>query len=382
MEGTKIEVTVQSLEGVMFDDHMLPMGRGGRPAELSVTVTFSGSAEDMEVGSSTLCMKSGALMIESEPIDTLEELPLMVEWEEKRVQGQKRGLPHLTMRLPCRDPGLPSAPLVQANRGSRLVKELPSIDEIDTHSTVTDVTASTCGTGHPSLSSSSSSGSRSSRMPVARSSSALWSNSGAAMPEIIELTTRIKVQGKDSLEDEKGTAYLVVFGHDPPGTYLMDLPIRQHQTRKKRAPVYISDNAMLRVRIRVYPRKRTAIQTADSVATNVPASSITEINMSRSMMAEQIVPLVERIRRNEEKARERREAQKRAMDIHVPAHGTEVGDDSSLFCNGPWDWDSVLETLASAVTTPCSGRSVCGGKGSVSVADSSIASRESMVTWK
>jgi hypothetical protein len=380
-DGTKIEVTVQSLQGVMLGNHMLPL------PEVTATVSFSGSAADMEVCSSTLCSLTGRLMIEAEPIcinrytsDSYRS-PLTVEWSQKTLD--KKGFsPHLTCQLPFRDPDLPKFPLSRSNRGSQIVKEFPSLDDSDTQSTATDGTESTCG----------STPRRRHGLPVeqtaispARSSSAVWS--GAAMPEIIELTTRFKVQGEEFTGSQKGVAFLVLFGHNDRGTYICDLPVRQSKEsyqQKTSYHVYLSEEARLRVKVKVTPQRRRPMVTDLVPSSSSSTSSQSgrgrgrEIVVSRSVLEEHIAPLVERIRKNEELAMEHRQKQKRAMDVHVPLqNGGPIEEENSLFCSGSWTWNTVLQTLTSAMAN-CDGGSVVGVALSGSSDASTIATGE---TW-
>jgi hypothetical protein len=366
---------------------MLPTGshdwRTALP-EVTATVIFSGSAANMEVSSSTLCSLTERLMIEAEPIriDSCRS-PLTVEWSQK-VLDKKGSLPHLTCQLPFRDPDLPKAPLSRSNRDSQIVKEFPSLDDLDetgTQSTVTDATESTCGSGSTPRRRLE----QTAISPARSTSSALWSSSGAAMPEIIELTTRLNVRGEDFTESQKGVAFLVVFGHNDRGSYICDLPVRQSKEsaqQKTSSHVYLSEEARLRVKVKVTPQRRrrpmvTDLVPSSSKSTSSQSSRGSENLVSRSVLEEQIAPLMERIRKNEELALEHREKLKRAMDVHVPLHnGVAIEEEKSPFCAGSWNWRNVLQTLASAVAH-CDGGSAVGVAFPGDSDASTIATRES-----
>lgn len=176
------------------------------------------------------------------------------------------------------------------------------------------------------------------------------------MPEIIELETRIRHGLPDSGSETTahGVSFLVLFGHDEQGTYTMDLPVRQLQRQPRRSLVDLSPHARLRVKVRVTPVEEVASMDMESSQSTNSQSAEPMALHSLSMLEEQIVPLIEQIRLNEKRAIEYKEVQKRAMEVFIPVKSSKDNDadvpaEDSLFCNGLWNWNRLIRTLASAI---------------------------------
>ena len=237
-EGTTIEVTIQSLNGVQINPSI-------DFSNITAMVTFTGSCSNMQVGSSTLCAKTGQLLIESAPLAVDTSGPISIataQWPEELYSPSRRP-PHLTVQVPHRDPNLPRAPLAKSNRGSKIVQkvlESPSAIRTPQHERTT-------------------------------SNTALWSEDEEVLPEIVELTVRV--------HDEQGMAYLVLFGHDNDhGTYIMDLPVRPLQT------VDLLRQARLRVHVKVFREHRDAMpRLASTTSFSSSEEGVTQSAMQKSM---------------------------------------------------------------------------------------------------
>eukprot|EP00545_Synedropsis_sp_CCMP1620_P009498 CAMPEP_0119028004 /NCGR_PEP_ID=MMETSP1176-20130426/38135_1 /TAXON_ID=265551 /ORGANISM="Synedropsis recta cf, Strain CCMP1620" /LENGTH=379 /DNA_ID=CAMNT_0006984047 /DNA_START=33 /DNA_END=1172 /DNA_ORIENTATION=+ len=274
-----VEITLQTLKGVSISNTYV------RLPKVTAAVAFSGSAEEMRVGSSFVCPKTGNLMVESHCANTLPRTsantqPLIAHWNQSTGgldvnEFEEDQHTHVSIYLPPRDPRLPSMPISGSNRDSKIVRNVsnedskPSVDESDVSSQMSEVDT---------------------RRDEERGGSVFWSQSevGAVMPEIVELNVSLKVDAdslhrqnqvvggssmiketpslldtSDSWDEEEphvesifevGVAYLVLFGNDG-GTTLMDLPIKK---RKRHFPqnILVSDDATLRIRVDVYPEGR------------------------------------------------------------------------------------------------------------------------------
>jgi hypothetical protein len=311
-----IEITIQSLKGVSFQlPSSLSSSSGGDTLsivhnmsipKITAAVAFSGSAANMQVGSSFLCPKTGNLMIESNvamalpnqmlssTTTTMTEplLPLMASWGmdtavdvasqlPRTDQPDDDYLPHVSIHLPPRDPRLPIMSISSWNRDSKIIA----------------TTDSSSRPSQPSLSpsdvSSSEESTRSENEKGDHTESVFWSQSGAGavMPEIVELSVSIQVDSEcktpvspksvsgskneentvSSLPDntltweeemtetdlfisryDVGMAYLVLFGNDE-GTTIMDLPVKQQNCSLRPKNIHVDPLASLCVRVAVYP---------------------------------------------------------------------------------------------------------------------------------
>jgi hypothetical protein len=337
----RIEVTIQSLHGIASNKSRDEWGRiNDSFPRVTATIAFSGSASDMQVGSSTLCGTTGQLVIESKAavIDTgalqsKHVSGLTAEWHEERSSANCG--PHLTVGLQECDPNACKIPLPSINRDSRVVKEYDS----------DSVSISTIDTPKHS--------------PQSRGGSAFWSNSGAAaLPEIVELFVSLKTQdGSTDGQVWQGIAHLVVFGHeDDQGTFSMELPIKKPShselsTPNEQPDIFLTSEARLRVEVKVFPNDDER-DTETNLSTPKIASSSSEshadVAYSRSMLDVQMEKLLEKIQKNEELAVEHVQNQKNAMDVNVPMEDDDH-DDHPALCNGLWSWDRLWRTLSVVV---------------------------------
>ena len=318
----RIEVRVQSLDGIWIDRE-----QDERPSFpwVTATVAFSGSASNMKVGSSSVCGITGQLLVESEPVAItssalLSANPrLAAHWLEEKKDGVTQ--PHMTMEISNRCSDGSKKSLQKGNRGAKLVKR--DLEITQTESTVTESTMST--SGHDTLDDDEECASR----------KAVWSESGATMPEIIEMYIRLRHDGDatDSLWD--GVAFLVVYGHEEDrGTHCIELPVQKtsfqssnnsivcsskastrHNTR-----MCLSDEARLTVQVKVVPCRPTpAGPVASSIVASNGRASATRLAVSQSTMEAELGPLLKKLRNNERLAKQMCENQKRAMDVSVPS---------------------------------------------------------------
>lgn len=326
----RVEVKVQSLSGILA-----ACGDSSDNEKwLTATVAFSGSAHNMQVGSSTLCGETGLLVVESEPVllsqDRNSGDPIEFTW--LSVDDQ----PHLTVT-----DVLTSAvktPLQKANRDSIIVQTQDILGASSNNPTKLEKS-------HRSDTSRLSTGA----LQSARSTScaAFWSD---ATPEILELTVHVG--------DNQGVAFLVFFGHeDDQGTCVMDLPIRRPATSSdSKMNSVFSDEARLRVQIKVVvPDKACALPPIASCSTGSSASMDRALQQqpqqqqypiafTRSGIEAQMAPLLKKIRRHEQDALDQRHAPKWDIDVQLNQEN-QLPSSSRSFCD-LWNWDQIRETVA------------------------------------
>jgi hypothetical protein len=300
--GPLIEVTLQSIKGITYRpevddgnpmlDFCNPDGRGCRPKIPNITaaVAFSGSAHDMQVSSSFLCHKTGNLMVESHQAQLLPttdcqrksySFPMVANWthvhDRDLINEELR--PHLSVRVQDSDSRIGRMPLSRMNRDSNIVQssprtpprrnpphQPPSLDESDVSSNSGDIEPQN------SL--------EETRSEIRGGTSVVWSASGAAMPEIIELHVSLKVdeydvkvwENSESGEHESsewretifniGTAFLVFFANDS-GCTVMDLPIKKNFGAQldTSGRLTLDENAFIRIRVDVMPQGPSSVTT-------------------------------------------------------------------------------------------------------------------------
>jgi hypothetical protein len=239
--GTNVELTVRSLHGIEWQVNS-ELALEAPP--MTATVAFTGSASNMEVSSSTMCARTGRLIIETNAIN--------VDTEQLRQQQPERtpmtpspsgstsnsadakditrsfrlvanfcdteegrrspplcqissssilGLasrPHLRLGLPPHDPNGPFVPLSKSNRDSRII--LSSCDDTTAWLESEEAT-STCSTG---------------------------SKLTTILPEIIEVHVALRDESEVSGVFQEGIAHLVLFGNQKGnGPCILDLPIKR-----------------------------------------------------------------------------------------------------------------------------------------------------------
>lgn len=360
-----VQVTLKALHGVEIIGNYEP---------LIAAIGFSGSVR-MQVGSSILCGSTGRVLVESNSVSVDNKnhqgtCVLTAEWDDPSVRGEAR--PHMSLQLAQRCHSAASS-LANTNRDS-IVKQMHSTDNDD------DSTATT--TSH---SNSTSSFAREELSPTA--TSAVWLNSEQAMPDIIELTIRLKLV--ETMEEfDVGVAYLVVFGHENDrGSYVMELPVKRPLTKQASSPrlsVNLTDQARMEVKVKVTPSVKDSAKPLSPLSLRATATSASsssssedvdeEIFFTRSQLEAQIGPLLQKIRENENEAMKFREAQRRAIDIEIPVGGEKK---SPVFCGAHWSWHQIVQGLASAVRRCDTGSTAVVLDDDVSV-DSTIVTRESL----
>jgi hypothetical protein len=361
--GPRIEVTVQSLHGITSNKLRDENGQTNAAVpHVTATIAFSGSASDMQVGSSTLCGTTGQLVIESKAavIDPAAQQTnnlcgLTTEWRDERPSSSCR--PHLTVALQECDPKAYKIPLPSINRDSRVVKEVKDQDHYDTDSTVSVSTIDSPRHLQSDSSTVSISTIDSPRQPPSRGSSTFWSNAGAAaLPEIVELFVTLKTDDANSTDGQvcQGIAHLVVFGHeDDLGTFSMELPVKKAShselsTSNEQPDIFLTTEARLRIEVKVFPSE----DNNDHKIASSSSESNEDIVYTRSLLDEQMKKLQEKVKRNEDLTLEHVQTQKNAIDLNLPMeddYDEEYTDGRSVFCNGLWSWDRLWQTFSAGV---------------------------------
>lgn len=331
----RVEIKIQNLLGILlpssssFDETVgddeeddTSQIKGRLPQ--SATVTFSGSANNMQVRSSLLCTETGLLMVESEPL-------------RKLVPSQA-----------C-SPGTSSI----------MDLEVPfyvwkSVDD-QPHLVVTDILASDPFNARPS--------------PISKKAFNDWS---VDAPDILEITIRVGC--------EKGVAFMVFSGDDRESSSAstIDLPIRRpaYDRTNNLGTTVFSDQARLCVQVRhVVPFVRhgsgslpPSITSCSTSSTSTgpgmsrsTSSTSTEPGMSRrslkypivptrSALEAQIGPLLQKLQRQEQDIWDQHHTQNKDMELLLNAECSRQKP-SSMFC-AFWNWDNVRE-----IVTACHGSS-------------------------
>lgn len=337
---------------------------GPRVPHVTAAVSFSGSANDMQVGSSSLCPRTGILVVQSEPATLVsmpddadqkgdDSFPLVAHWDVGNNGGTGGSSatgpakkPHLTIRLPSRDPKLPSVSLEQMNRDCNVVPRVsPGLQD-------TDLSSEDGEEGIDGRS-------------EARGPSVVWSASGAGMPEIIELNVSLMVGTESLVADEtdrpasptsscsswrtthapqEGIAYLVFFGHDKVST-TMDLPVKRLPSQKvddehEGGPmVTLEDEAMLRIRVDVFPEGKDEGLITDSVYSKSLLNSF--------VGRKRLEPILQQLRRESDQ-QQRADAMKAAaaQRSRIP---TEEPKSGLGFCAGDVSFFSILKEMSEVV---------------------------------
>jgi hypothetical protein len=277
---SRVEVTLCSLSGIVCigghfgDDQVEEKEDKEEEVETcaTATVAFSGSARNMQVGSSSLCPVSGNLLVESEPLRSrYEDSGRTLLWAEWKDEEGPNYQPHCTLELRDRDP--PALNVYESSNRESPKQDEEEEKEKEEQDVARSINGSSTGSADaPSLEETfDSSGSTISMQPEIHSpnrtlpalfssstpknrtrslkrryeqlrrtkihrrrgeespgrsgASAIWRHT-AALPEILELDVRLK--SANGTEEDHGVAYLKFFGRDEedPGTTVMDLPVR------------------------------------------------------------------------------------------------------------------------------------------------------------
>jgi hypothetical protein len=468
---TRLEISVQSLHGVdltpilsLQPDGVINQPGGSTPQNknnskntpIICTVGFSGSSENMQIGSSRLCTDTGHLVIESDPWGPSKQSKKCSTFSSFRWTDPRPNPPHATVFLDA--PPTSSSrkkqlsrhrsftvPLTKINRDSKLVlrqtyKESKS--KISPVKSPQSMTSSSPASSWTSQHRHSLDGGESLIWGCPKSDHDDDDDEAATLPEILEISIRVN-------EQPVGVAFFVFFGQnnpDDPGTYVLDLPVRKPATTSQSSTSttkssILTDQTKLRIQVTVTaPPPSGGIQknltnqkqhreeddeddpipnlSFCSTASSSYSSPYHQLLYTRSMLEDQVDPLMQKLRQREREAMRFRLAQKRAMDIVVPDPNSHSNSNSlvmdeplgtnhdsmnnnnspqptqpprppkqpfpnsSAFCQGiVWNWSQIRQTLEAAV--------YCGGNGSAAAIrfpkfmgddaslDSSIATYES-----
>jgi hypothetical protein len=374
--GPVVEITLQCLRGIQC--------RSRQRMSVSAQVSFSGSAQDMQVGSSMLCGRTGQLVVESQTsiLESMDEEGA-VYW--KRPSPSRTPVvprqPHLTIRLPqYQDPRLPSIPLSKVNRDSRLVNQTKGDDDWN---------------AVPSLQDESDASSRSVDPPgsataekddgTVRGGSIVWSASGAAMPEIVELHVTLlaecEEEGEGVIKDrapdkededediasaaclplspqqqQQGICHLVFYGNDH-GTFVLDLPVKKlnpsssspraspllssphsSSSSSSKSMIWMDANAYLRVSVSVSAmggqQQRRRIRQEDLMRMNNSSSWVN--HRMENDNHDRWATIIQQLHQNEEQARRLRQTKLVHDDGDANVEHKIVWDDDD-------DEDGLLE---------------------------------------
>jgi len=321
------DITLQSLKGVAWvsspddeyqNDDDIP--------KMTAAVAFSGSASNMQVGTHLVCPRTGNLLVESDMARTLPRgfsssssspaHPLIAHWghedergttangkEENSFKRRSSHPPHLSISISPQDPELPSIPVAESNRDSKIVQNTNiSTEDLSEEEQIASDSDNIDDKGQ----------------------SIVWSQTSAAMPEIIEFNVNLKVRSKrkmngadpvgyldnsnaeegytfsyidslfsdedsldysddeciyecyhsqDSDEDaavhEIGVAYLVLYGNHKRGTTILDLPLKRLRGPQdtKLDNIVVDPNSTLRIRIDAYPHGKKGEATTPELKT-------------------------------------------------------------------------------------------------------------------
>lgn len=344
--GTTVEVFIKSLDGIRIDTEGGTSNECPSLPRITAAVSFSGSSPAMTVGSSTVCGLSGQLIVESEPL-TMQSFDLQsasprlsAHWkadEEEKSYGSTptQCPPHLSMQFTTNLKGQPLKPLEKGNCGAKLV---PLSQDLKL--AYTDTTDSTSSTGLTETSEYLEDSPAYSQEEDCRSRSAVWSDSGVIMPEIIEMNIRLKQEDEISDTIWDGVAFLVVYGHEEDkGVHCLELPIQKasnqqnncsvssilgcHDWRQRTTRVSLSNEARLTVQIRMVPHSETLVSTAlvnSTLSASVDHPFHGEDTLSiQAAMTVDLESIMEKLQEHERLALQMRENQRRAMSVDVPS---------------------------------------------------------------
>mmetsp|Transcript_7177 Transcript_7177/g.10922 ORF Transcript_7177/g.10922 Transcript_7177/m.10922 type:complete len:410 (+) Transcript_7177:82-1311(+) len=340
-----VKVTLQSIQGISWkpanDEYE------SKTPNVTAAVSFSGSMSDMQVGSSCVCPRSGNLLVESQSVTKLsplqsgrngtsKDVSLVANFDAPEGRNALKK-PHLTLRLPVRDPDL-NVSIESLNRDCKILDRpnhptecMPSLDESDLSS-------------QSSMNKGLFDENDAERSDV-RGGSLIWSASGTGMPEIIELNIALTVEdemeekelptGPESLpspstlswrsisfrsnvnerkevetrqnKTREGIAYLVFFGHDQ-GTLTMDLPVKQRPGSKSQndadqddSGIILEDDASIRVKIVIFPSGKD-----EEKAANGSKYTKSLVDVQNFFETKRFDPILQQLRHDaEQKARDR-----------------------------------------------------------------------------
>jgi hypothetical protein len=359
--GSKIVLTLQSIHGILCkadEGHPYPPG-------VTAAVSFTGSASDMQVSSSTMCVRTGQLVVESNAMDfdkdstnkrESSDYPMFATFDDP-MEGRRSPTsdgsqstsssgfscrPHLTLKMPQKNETSPSVPLGAVNRDSRVV-------ESDGSSSVR---------------------SEESR-EFSRGPSVMWEE-GSDMPDIVEL--HISLRSEDNSICREGIAHLVFFGSQKElGNTTMDLRIKSKGPSNPNAPSKVTDQPLLCFESAACVRVQVEITSEDQ-----PAPSPKHIELSEHFDEQKIGNIMEQLREHEELAAARTKAANFTMNEEAVEKRRPF---SKLFCQNGVEFRQTFQAFFEALR-PCDGKKRAHRGGIVrmnSTMGSTIATRESLL---
>lgn len=344
-ESPVVEITLQCLGGI----HCL------QRSSVTAQVSFSGSAKDMQVGSSMLCGRTGQLVVESQPSLVGYDEQGIVHWT-RTSKRKPAAQPHLTIRLPPNQDPRVNISLSKVNRDSRLVVkkdyetddddcDLNAVPSLQDESEDSDSTRSNEAPTKDRV------GGAAENTPddgTVRGGSIIWSASGACMPEIVELHVTLLAEGEGSNDDDEfdsssattrilssqqqGIAHLVLYGNDY-GTFVLDLPVKKQYMPSSTKPpspppsplssvVWMDSDAFIRVQVAVYGPGCQRRQEVKSAMTRSSGTWVINNNYDRW------TAIVRQLQENEEQARRLR-LQKLHPQISQDVREDDLGHDEN-----------------------------------------------------
>ena len=390
-----VEVTLQAIRGITLrtredGTNIIGLCRGeeinGRVPRMpwiTAAVAFSGSVDDMQVSSSFICPKSAKLMVESRPATLLPSTdyplmntyPLIAQFTDLNDEDLMKDVlqPHLSIRVPTSDSRVPKIPLSQMNRDSNIIQSSPrsrsswspSLDESDVSSQSGELGGFEVGPT-PSRDDT--------RSETRESTSVVWSASGAAMPEIIELHVSLKIDEDDAKNTRSGesdelevacdswretifpigTAFLVFFGNDE-GRTVIDLPIKKNFGSQLAAngSVSLDDNASIRIMVDVMPQGKIGGSPFNSFIDLYSSDMIDAASKARIYHDQRVLwPILEQLKKAERTISRPKQRLRKDLERHADGHGApplypREFRASRMLCNlGSLD---IFSTISAAV---------------------------------
>lgn len=378
-ERMRVKLTVHSLHGIKVSKEILTSH------EVSAAVAFAGSATDMEVHSSTLCSTSGRLMVESNPLCLIDckDASISASWSEKEMSSADENLPHVTLSMPLSQQSQPVS-LSKSNRESIVFKEASNRTNLEDRCQATGaVDAAESPLSSPQCRAQEHNVQGTTNNSSIQNSDTLWSSSKAVLPEIVELAVKVKVPGQEDSHKPHGIAFLVIYGHEESGSYIINLPVRLlNKPGDNQRLVGLSEDARLEVRVQLFPQAMRHAPTKPTLSIQaLPSFHADECRVSPSAVKVRIPSRRVTAEKSEEEIRDFLRAQRRAMDVYVPVKDKDNKDEDfkKTSPTDTWKWTSLIENLFWTVDQCGVGAAVKSHfqKSSDITASSTIATQES-----
>lgn len=370
-----LEITVICLEGI--SSVTTEQKRSDSP--VTATVSFGGSARNMEVCTSTMCGYTGQPMIESEEIlyscpgtKDNQIVARWGDWEQSTDVVARQPLPHLKVVLQKCRPKLPRMSLAMINRDSSVISR-SCIDDIEE-------------TKEPSKAICNSSSVKSPTVEKYNDENEVWTHDDGlqVLPEIVELTVRLRSRDPERA-DQIGIAYLLAFGdQEDKDIYVLDLPVKKppfvygYQLEEETRPpvMLLLPETRLRVMVRTNRYKSNTCTAIKSSVPNLASFSSASSASQDSFVylkheAEQDVGAVmEKFRQQQLSSKKTEGVEKHSLD--------DVDSCQDPTPKTKWSYDHVFHSLKDALQR-CNDVGMYGMMRSDTSVDSSIVTRESML---